>query len=198
MKMSILNRIIFLLTGNVAGYKIIGGMDNYSNTTTTLYTISFGLLLLASLLLLLMGFEIMENDYVAVVVSVIPITLSLGLVTDKLEHATFYTVLITGAFIIAVILRFFSSGRISSLSLGAIHLLAGTVIVILPVFLFLSGKSSSQILLISLGGSLIGVGGTLLGFLKADKLKLQKEKIYALFPALLFFTTTAFVLGLYT
>ena len=198
MKVSVLNRIIFLLTGVVAGYKIINGMDNYSNITTALYTVAFGLLLLASLLLLLMGFEIMENDYVAVVVSVIPITLSLGLVSDKLEHATIYSFLITIGFIIAVVLRFFSTGKTASLSLGVIHFLSGAVILVLPLFLFFSGKSNSQILLISLGGIFIGVGGILLGFLKIGKLKLQREKIYTFFPAILFFTTTAFVLGLYT
>jgi len=196
MKVSILNRIIFLLTGHMAGYKIISGMDNYSNLTTTLYTISFGLLLLASLLLLLMGFQIMENDYVAVVTSIIPITLSLGLVTDKLDHATFYSVIISLSFIIAVALRFFSSGKIAALSLGAIHLLSGSVIFSLPIILFATGKAGIHILMISLGGTIIGVGGMFLGFLKAGKLAMKKEKIYSFFPILLFLTTTAFVIGL--
>ena len=196
MKISILNRIIFLLTGHMAGYKIISGMDNYSDLTTTLYTISFGLLLLASLLLLLMGFEIMENDYVAVVTSIIPITLSLGLVTDKLEHATIYSFIITLSFIIAVFLRFFSSGKIASLSLGAIHLLSGSVVFFLPIILFVGGKAGIQILMISFGGILIGIGGVFLGFLKAGKLALEKGKIFSLFPVILFLTTTAFVIGL--
>ena len=196
MKISILNRIIFLFTGHMAGYKIMGGMDNYSNLTTTLYTISFGLLLLASLLLLLMGFEIMENDYVAVITSIIPITLSLGLVADKLEHATFYSALITIGFIIAVILRFFSSGKIASLSLGAIHFLSGSVVFFLPIILFITGKAEIQILMVSLGGVFIGISGMFLGFLKAGKLTLEKDRIFSFFPIILFLTTTAFVIGL--
>jgi len=196
MKISILSRIIFLLTGHMAGYKIISGMDDYSNLTTTLYTISFGLLLLASLLLLLMGFEIMENNYIAVVTSLIPITLSLGLVTDKLEHATFYSVLIGVGFVVAVILRFFSSGKIASLSLGAIHLLSGSVVFFLPIILYSTGKAEIQILMISFGGILIGIGGMFLGFLKAGKLSMEREKIISFFPIILFLTTTAFVVGL--
>lgn len=74
---SIINRIIFLLTGHIAGYKIISGMDTYSNLTTLYFTVAFGVLLLACLLLLLMGFEIMENNFVAVIAALIPITLSL-------------------------------------------------------------------------------------------------------------------------
>ena len=196
MKISILNRIIFLLTGHMAGYKIISGMDNYSILTTTLYTISFGLLLLAALLLLLLGFKIMENNYVAVVTSIIPITLSLGLVTDKLEHAATYSAIITLSFIVAVLLRFFSSGKIAALSLGGIHFLSGSVIFFLPIFLLYTEKAEMQILLVSFGGILIGIGGMFLGFLKAGKLALKKEIIFSLFPIILFLTTTAFVIGL--
>jgi len=195
-KKSILGRIIYLLTGLVAGYQIIKGMENYSNLTTTLYTISFGLLFLACLLLLLMGFEIMENNYIAIISSLIPITLSLGLVTDKLDSSTMYSVLISVSFIIAVVLRLFSSGNIASLSLGAIHFLSGSVIFFLPIILFLTDKAEIQILMISFGGIIIGSGGMLLGLLKAGKSFFTKEKVIALFPINLFFTTTLFVVGL--
>ncbi len=195
-KKSILGRIIYLLTGHVAGYQIIKGMENYSNLTTTLYTISFGILLLACLLLLLMGFEIMENNYVAVVAALIPITLSLGLVTDKLDSSTMYFILISASFLIAVALRLFSSGKIQSLSIGVIHFLSGSVIFFLPILLFFTDKAEIQILLVSLGGVLIGSGGMLLGLVKAGKSVLAKEKVVALFPIILFLTTTAFVVGL--
>ncbi|MEN8191954.1 MAG: hypothetical protein ABFS12_04000 [Bacteroidota bacterium] len=195
-KVSILNRIIFLLTGHMAGYQIIFGMDDYSNLTTTLYTISFGVLLLACLILLLMGFEIMENDYVAVIAAIIPITLSLGLVTDKFEYFTLYTILISTGFLVAVLLRFFSSGKIASLSLGVIHFLSGSVVFFIPIILFFTGKVEMQILMISFGGILIGIGGMLLGLLKAGKQFLRKEQVYSLFPIILFLTTTSFVIGL--
>ena len=196
MNKSILGRIIYLLTGIVAGYQIIQGMENYSNLTTTLYTISFGLLLLSSLLLLLMGFQIMENDYIAVVASLIPISLALGLVTDKLEHATVYSALISVSFIIAVSLRFFASGKIASLAIGGLHFISGTVVFLIPIFLFYTDKAGIQILFIPLGGIIIGTGGMLLGLLKAGKSILEKEKVVALFPIILFLTTTAFVIGL--
>jgi len=195
-KKSILGRIIYLLAGHVAGYQIIKGMENYSNLTTTLYTISFGVLLLSCILLLLMGFEIMENNYVAVVAALIPITLSLGLVTDKLDSSTMYSTLISASFLIAVSLRLFSSGKIQSLSIGVIHFLSGSVIFFLPIILFLTGKAEIQILMISFGGVLIGSGGMLLGLVKAGKSVLEKEKVVALFPIILFLTTTAFVVGL--
>lgn len=193
---SIPSRIIYLLTGHMAGYQIIKGMEAYSNLTTALYTISFGLLLLACLLLLLMGFEIMENNYVAIITALIPITLSLGLVTDKLEYSSMYVIFIGVGFLIAVALKLFSSGKIASLSLGIIHFLSGSVIFFLPIILFFTGTVEIQILMISFGGILIGSGGVLLGMLKAGKSVLSKEKVVVLFPIILFFTTTAFVFGL--
>ena len=196
MKQSILSRIIFLLTGFVAGYKITSGMANYSILTTTLYTVSFGVLLLACLLLLLLGFEILENNYIAIISALIPITLSLGLVADKLDHSTVYSVLIGVSFIIAVILKLFSSGKVASLSLAVIHFLSGSVIFFLPIVLFFTDRAEIQILMISFGGVLIGSGGMLLGLAKARKIPWGKEQILSLFPILLFITTVAFVAGL--
>ncbi len=196
MKKSILNRIIYLFTGIVAGYQIIHGMDNYSDLTTTLYTISFGILLLASLLLLLMGFEIMENDYIAVVVSLIPMSLSLGIVFDKLEHAGVYATLIFISFVIAASLRFFAKGKVASLSIGVLHFISGAVVCFIPIILFLTNKAGFQILFISLGGIIIGTGEMLLGALKAGKTIIKKEKVVELFPTILLFTTISFVIGL--
>ncbi len=198
MSIAIVNRIIFLLTGILAGYEIVAGMDDFSDLGTAMFTVSFGLLLLASLLLLLMGFEIMENDYVAVVTSLVPVSLSLGLVVEKLDNSHNYAILISVAFIIAVFLRFFSKGKIASLSLGVLHLLSGAVIFILPILLYAMKKADIEILFISLGGILIGIGGVFLGFLKIGKMTLRKEQIHNFFPMLMFLTTVLFILGLRT
>ncbi len=196
MNLSILSRIIYLLTAILASYEIINGMDNYSNLITTLYTISFGLLLLASLLLLIMGFEIMENDFIAVATAIIPITLSLGLVIHELEHYLMYALLIGICFIIALAFRFFAKGKIASLSIGIVHLLSGTVIFLLPIILVSIGKTNYHILWISLGGLLIGIIGIFLGFIKAGKEILSIEKIEKIFPIILMLTTFSFIIGL--
>ncbi len=191
-----LNRLTYLATSIIAGYKIANGMDTYSDLTTAFYTVSFGVLLLACILLLLMGFEIMENDYVAIVTSLIPITLSLGLATDKLEQPQIFIAVIGIGFFVAMVVRLYGKNKISALSLGAIHFLAGSVIFLLPLFLFCSGKTGYKILAISLGGSLIGITGILLGLNKLNKFINLKEKIYEQFPLILFMTTVLFVFGL--
>ncbi len=192
-----LNRLTYLATSIIAGYKIANGMEHYSDITTAFYTVSFGVLLLACILLLLMGFEIMENNYVAIITSLIPITLSLGLATDKLEQPQIFIAVIGIGFFIAMVLRLSGKNKISALSLGGIHFLAGIVIFLLPLFLFFSGKASYNILAISFGGLLIGTTGILLGLIKINKFVNLEQKIYGKFPLILFLTTVLFVFGLY-
>ncbi len=196
-KKSIINKIIFLLTGHIAGYKIINGMEAYSNLTTFYFTVAFGVLLLACLLLLLMGFEIMENNLVAVVAALIPITLSLGMMNNKLpQFHLFYVAIILIGFVIAIYLRFFGTEKIASLSFGVIHGVSGVVIFFIPILLFFKGLVELQYIYVSIGAVLIGVLGMLMAFLKGGKPIVSKEKVLMFFPIILFLASTAFVIGL--
>lgn len=197
MKQTIINRILFLITGIIAGSKIINGMDTYSDLTTFYFTVSFGVLLLACLLLLLMGFDIMENNFVAVVAALIPISLSLGIINNRLpEYHLIYARIIGIGFLIAIYLRFYGAEKVASLSFGVIHGVSGIVIVLIPIVFLLNGLVEPQYGFVSLGGIFIGMGGMLMAFLKAGKPILSKEKVLSLFPVILFFATTAFVIGL--
>lgn len=198
-RIRLINRIIFLLTGLVAGYQIISGMDTYSNLTTFYFTISFGILLLACILLLLMGFESMENNFVAVIASLIPITLSLGMIDNKIhEYHTPYLDFIIVGFLFSIYFRFYGKGKIASLSLGLIHGISGIVIFLLPIVLILDNKVSAMYLFISFGGVIIGIGGLLFALSISGFKKLDRKYIELLFPLILFFTTAAFVIGLAT
>ena len=80
--------------------------------------------------------------------------------------------------------------------LASVHGIAGLVIVGLPIVLVLQEMKPLQYLFVSVGGALIGVGGTLLAFLKAGKPILSAEKIFALLPWILLLMSAAFVFGL--
>lgn len=197
MKLAIFNRIVFLITGIIAGSKIISGMDTYSDLTTFYFTVAFGVLLLACLLLLLIGFEIMENNFVAVVAALIPISLSLAIINNRLpEYYLIYAIIIGIGFLIAIYLRFYATEKIASLSFGLIHGVSGTVIVLIPIVLLLTSSIQLQYVFVSVGGIFIGIGGMLLAFVKAGKPILSKELVISLFPIILFIATTAFVIGL--
>lgn len=194
---SIGNKIIILLTVLLAGYQIIRGMDSYSYLTTFYFTMSFGVLLLACLLLLLMGFEIIDNNFVAVISALIPITLSLGLVNDKFTqyHLT-YSILLWIGFMVAIYFRLNGSAKIASLSLGFIHGVSSLVIFLLPLWSIFFNGDNMNYSFVSFGAILIGMGGVLIVSLKSRSMVLSKKKIAMFFPLLLLFTTTTLVVGL--
>ena len=66
------------------------------------YTIAFGVLLVASLMILILGFEGLDNPAMVIVSTVIPLSLSLGLVWEHL--AAFRT-----AYLVFVIVGFLPS-----------------------------------------------------------------------------------------
>ena len=78
------DRILLLVTGLLAAYQIVAGIDHLGSMPVTAYTIGFGVLLLAGLLLMILGFEALDSPIVAVVSTVIPLSLSLGLVWEHL------------------------------------------------------------------------------------------------------------------
>ncbi len=196
-KISVLNRIIFLFTGLLAGYKVVSGMQPYSELTTFYYTLAFGTLVLASLLLMLLGFEILDSNGVLIVAVLIPVSLSLGMINQYLPQVhTIYLIVSIIAIATVAFSRFFASEKAAVIVLTIVHGLAGIVVVWIPLVLVFSGKQNLLTLLISAGGIIIGAEGLLLASSKMGKTLIATEKIYASFPTILFLASAAFVLGM--
>ena len=196
-KISIFNRIVFLFTGHLAGYKVVGGMQPYSELTTFYYTIAFGTLVLASILLMLLGFEILESNGVLVVAALIPVGLALGMVNQYLPQMHLYFLIISIAGIIAVAYsRFLMSQKAALIMLTLVHGIAGMVVVFIPLVLVLNGTLNTPAFLISLGGIIISAEGILLASFKVGKTFIAPEKIYSSFPMVLFLANLAFVAGM--
>ncbi len=196
-KISVLNRIIFLFTGHLAGYKVVGGMQPYSELTTFYYTLAFGTLVLASLLLMLLGFEILDSNGVLVVAALIPVGLSLGMINQYLPQVhTIYLIISIIAIIAVAVSRFFASEKTALIMLTLVHGLAGIIVVWIPLVLVFSGQQNVRTLLISAGGIIIGAEGLLLASFKVGKTFIAPEKLYASFPMILFLASLAFVVGM--
>jgi len=195
-KMSVLDRVLLLLTGLLAAYQIVIGIEEATTLSTWAYTVAFGVLLVAGLLLIIMGFEVLDSSLVAIVSTVIPLSLSLGLVSEFLPQFTlYYRIFVIVAFLAIIFSRTTRPGQGATIVLAVGHGVAGMVIVLLPFFLVLRGAVPGGFALVSLGGALIGVGGLLLAFLKAGKPILPQKTILTLLPALLLAMTAAFVAG---
>ena len=197
MKITILDRILLLLTGLLAAYQVAMGINGLGEIPIIAYSIAFGVLLVAGLLLILLGFDVLESPLVVIVSTVIPLSLSLGLVWQRLPAWKYpYLVFALAGFLAILLTRLIPmEGRLPTLVLAVFHGVAGMVIFLLPSILAANGTTRPAFALVGLGGALIGIGGLLLSFLKAGRPILSRLTILRILPGLLLLMTLAFVLG---
>ena len=195
-KISILDRILLLAAGLLAAYQIAAGMNNMETQTIWFYTIGFGTLLIAGLMLIILGFEGLESQTVVIVSTLIPLCLSLGLISEHLSNFVLpYLIFCLVGFTAIVITRYTTSGKIATIVLAVVHGIAGLIIFLLPILLSVQGVKPAGYSFVGIGGALIGVGGLLLSFLKAGKPILSERFIFTILPVLLLLMTSAFVFG---
>ena len=197
MKISPLDRVLLLLTGLLAAYQVAVGINGLGAVPITAYTIGFGVLLVAGLLLIILGFEVLDSPIVVIVSTVIPLAISLGLVWEHLaSFRTSYLVFTIVGFLAVTLTRSLPlKGKLPTIVLAVIHGVAGMIIFLLPSILAAQGVTRPGFALVGLGGALIGLGGLLLSFLKAGKPILPRTTILRILPSLLLLMTAAFVAG---
>lgn len=195
-KISVLDRTLLLITGLLAAYQIVA-MDGITGLAGWAYTIAFGVLLVAGLLLIIiMGFEVLASPWVVIVSTIIPLSLSLGLVAEYLPAwTTSYLIFVIVGFLAVVFTRLTDTGKLATFTLAFVHGIAGMLIFLLPIILSIRGDAPAGFALVGVGGALIGVGGLLLSFLKAGKPILPQKTILTVLPALLLLMTASFVAG---
>ncbi len=193
---SILDRILLLITGLLAAYQIVSGFDGAGTLSITAYTIAFGVLLVAALLIIIMGFETLDSPIVVIISTIIPLSLSLGLISHYMpSRQNAYLIFSITGFLLIVITRFTMKGVKSVIPLATVHGIAGMTIFLLPIMLSVRGTTPGGFFWVGIGGALIGVGGLLLTFLKSGKPILSKATILSVLPVLLLLMMTAFVVG---
>jgi hypothetical protein len=197
MKTSILDRILLLLTCLLAAYQIVVGIDTMGKLPIIAYTIAFGVLLVAVLLLIILGFDVLDSPVVVIVSTVIPLCLATGLVWQY-APAIRMSYLLFGilGFAAVVITRSIPiKGKLPVFTLAIVHGIAGMTIFLLPIIVSVQGETGPLFALVGVGGALIGLGGLLLAFLKTGKPILHRETILKLIPGLLLSMTVCFVIG---
>jgi len=196
MKMSPLDRVLLLATGILAAYQVAVGIDGFDTLPIVAYTIAFGVLLIAGLLLIIWGFDVLDSPMVVIVSTAIPLSLSLGLVWQHASFGTSYLVFAIVGFLAVTLSRSIPvPGKIPTIVLALVHGAAGMTIFLLPIIFSMQGKTQPLFSLVGIGGALIGIGGLLLSFLKAGRPILSRETILKILPGLLFLMTLCFVIG---
>jgi hypothetical protein len=192
-----MNRALLLLTALLAAWQVAVGIEGLENIPTIAYTIAFGVLLVAGLLLLILGFEALDSPIVVILSTAIPLALSLGLVWEHLVSLrTPYLVFTLVGFLAVALTRAIPvPGKMPLLIVALVHGIAGWTIFLVPLVIVARGEMKPAFALVSLGGALIGLGGLLLSFLRAGKPLVPRQTILSLLPALLLAMTAAFVFG---
>src|SRR4030066_129799 len=104
MKLSPLDRILLLITCLLAAYQVSVGINGLENIPTISYTIGFGVLLVAGLLIIILGYEVLDSPVVVIVSTMIPLSLSLGLVWQHVDGLRFPYLIFAILGFIAIIL----------------------------------------------------------------------------------------------
>lgn len=197
MKMSSLDRLLILLTGLLAAYQIVVGIDKMDSVPIVAYTIAFGVLLVAGLLLIILGFDALDSPVVVIVSTIIPLALATGLVYQHL--ASFRTPYLLFAIVGFAVVTFTRStpmrNKLPVATIAVVHGVAGLTIFLLPILTSIRGETHPLFALVGVGGALIGIGGLLLSFLKTGRPILSKEKILKVLPGLFLLMTVCFVAG---
>jgi hypothetical protein len=197
MKMTSIDRLLLLFTGVLAGYQVAVGINGLGTIPITAYTIGFGVLLVASLLMIILGFEVLAAPIVVIISTIIPLSIALGLAWEHLDSYRAYYLIFTivGFLAVALTRALPMQNKAPTAIIALVHGIAGLTIFLLPSILAASGAMKPAFALVGLGGALIGLGGLLLSFLKAGRPIVPRATIFKIFPALLMLTTTAFVAG---
>jgi len=202
--MGIFDRIVLLATGLIAIYLIWYFVKKEKDPEKAClcniyYIISFVVLLVAGLLLIFFGWDVLSHNLVAVVAGLIPFSLAIGLVIKFLpRHYSWYLWLLIIGLVLITVTRYGGMESISKVVYPLFHGIAGLTIFFLPLFGVRGGKVKGSFAFVTLGGTLIGLGGIALAFLTAGRqlLFFSQEFVLMILAPLLFLTALFFALGL--
>ena len=195
------DRLTLLATGLTAIYLIVRFIIDYRSKDTKpthniYYIISFAVLLVSGLLLIAFGWGALANPLVAVVATLIPLGLSVGLVTEFYQkYAKGYLIFSLIGLIVILITRFAQVGGFAIFVYALVHSIAGLLVFFIPIMATKTGKAPGGFIMVTVGGVLIGVGGIALAFLKAGVPILSAETILAILAPLLLLMTLAYTWG---
>lgn len=197
MKFAPFDRIFLLIAALVAAFQVMIGISGLEEIPIVAYSIAFGILLVAMLLIIILGLEVLESPVVVIASTIIPLSLSLGLVWEHIETWRIPYLVFAVCGLLAVILTRMLPvpGRLQVILLALVHGIAGMVVFLLPSLLAAQGLTRSGFALVGLGGALIGLGGVLITFLKTDNPIVSRQTILRILPALFMLVTVVFVIG---
>ena len=199
--MTVLDKIFLLLTGLIAAYLIYFFFKKNSEEKSSeniYFIVSFLVLLVAGLILIFSGWGALGNNFVAVVAGLIPFGLATGLIAKFYKKYEIpYLILMLIGLILIAITRYGGMEALGKIVYPIFHAIAGSTIFFVPIFKLSSSEVKGSFIFVTIGGTLIGLGGIALAFLKAGKqlLFFSQEFVLLILAPLLFLTALSFAIG---
>ena len=169
MEITVIDRIILLLTGVVALYLVYSFYNEYNMHKTEKsynlwYITSFVVLFVAGLLTALFGFKVLASAFIKIVATIIPFGIALGLVREFYpKYYRYYLVFLIIGFILILLA---TTGALQTRVVYPVfHAIAGLTIFLLPVLAARAKLAPAKFIWVGVGGALIGIGGMALASL---------------------------------
>lgn len=198
--MTILDRIILLLTGVVALYLVWRFYTRYQREKKLFdiyYMMGFLVLLVSGLLLIVLGWDILASPYVLTVASLIPLGISMGIMNQYYpDYKKIYSwFALVG--ILAIAATSISGSDLKKFAVPIFHGVAGLIIFLGPIKAQMDGKAPKGFWWVGVGGALIGIGGIALAFLTAGSqlLFFSQGVVLSILAPLLLLMSLAFAWG---
>lgn len=194
--MKLVDRILLLGTGLIALYLVWRFTHDGPQLHDLYYATSFSVLLVAGLLLIGFGYGVLESPLVAIVAALIPTALAAGLVREFFPgYARPYTTFAVSGVLAIAITRLTGPRGLATVVLAVVHAIAGLTIFALPVVVIWQSGAPGAFAFVTVGGTLIGLGGLALAFLKAGRPILPARFIFTILAPLLLLMTASLAWG---
>jgi hypothetical protein len=198
--MTLFDQIVLLLTGLGALYLIYYFYSRYkkdSKLHDLYYILGFAVLFVSGVLLIFLGWDILESPWVLTVSSLIPLGISLGVANQFYPKWKKYFAWYALIGLLAIAGTSFFGPEYKKFSVPLFHGVAGLIIFLGPIFVTKNKKAPSGFWWAGVGGMLIGIGGIALAFVTmgTQLLFFSPEFILQILAPLLLLMTLAFGMG---
>lgn len=202
METTLLDQVILLLTGLTAVYLIFRFIQAIKGTTIKAkyyyhYITSFTVLFVAGVLVILFDFAVLARPEIKIIATLLPFGIATGLMCEFYQkYAKPYVLFLLLGFVLIVLLNM---GVLETkLVYPIFHSIAGLTIFTIPILAVINKTADKGFIWVTVGGTLIGIGGVALAFLGAGKPLLgifTAEVVFTILAPILFFMALAFTYG---
>ena len=198
--MSLFDQIVLLLTGLIALYLIYRFYVRYMDQKKLhdiYYILGFAVLLVSGLLLIFLGWDILNTALVLTVATLIPLGISLGIANQFYPEWKKYFAWYALVGLIAIAITSFGDSSLKKFAVPLFHGVAGLIIFLGPIFANKDNKAPKGFWWVGIGGLLIGTGGIALAFVTmgTQLLFFSPDFILTILAPLLLLMTLAFAWG---